>query len=463
MKERGSATKTGKRFRLFGITIYSRCIDGDSETKYILGIPVTRRVIDQYGLRRYFMGICYRRKPRKSKPLKWRVHPPELPTEEYVRLKRSEPKEVLIVPAPGIGDYIIVRNYIRLITKSDKYRGYRFVLLCDVRNREFAECLDSDVIDEFVACKEAMPLRDVPLSLCEKVRKALMSDGLKKYYDTIILISFFINGAEQRQVVNHLLSRVSSRERIGFYYAWRKEKAQQYSHLTRAIPIWSKTNRLFLFDVLRDAIGRLLDQKLEISHPIIESAKITHANPVCSQEKYMVFNPCASADHRFLKMWHRNNWVELLSFIKKEYGFRMILVCSEGERDFAEKLKEEAAYEEIEIDIMAGLSINSLLALLKNASFYVGLDSGIFHIAAAMGIKTLCLSSGQGFPRFLMGYNGRETVRVLYPRGWEHWFTCDLDESLSAGWPGDTHPINAIRVQEAVGACQSLLGAIEKH
>lgn len=53
------------------------------------------------------------------------------------------------------------------------------------------------------------------------------------------------------------------------------------------------------------------------------------------------------------------------------------------------------------VDILAGLSVKDLLATLKLAKLYIGQDSGVFHIAAALNIRCLCLSAGNAYFRFM--------------------------------------------------------------
>jgi len=83
------------------------------------------------------------------------------------------------------------------------------------------------------------------------------------------------------------------------------------------------------------------------------------------------------------KNWPEANWREL---IQKLSGSRLLLVGGEAEEGRLERLAEVAPCE-----LARSLPLAQLAARLGACSLFVGHDSGISHLAAAVGIPTIVL------------------------------------------------------------------------
>jgi heptosyltransferase-2 len=83
------------------------------------------------------------------------------------------------------------------------------------------------------------------------------------------------------------------------------------------------------------------------------------------------------------KNWPEPKWREL---IQKLSGSRLLLVGGEAEEDRLERLAEAAPCE-----LARSLPLAELAARLSNCSLFVGHDSGISHLAAAVGTPTVVL------------------------------------------------------------------------
>ncbi|HOV12846.1 MAG TPA: hypothetical protein PK771_01060, partial [Spirochaetota bacterium] len=59
-------------------------------------------------------------------------------------------KELLIVKLDAIGDYIIFRNFIEEIKKSEKFCDYDITILGNILWKDLSEKQDSDFIKNFV-------------------------------------------------------------------------------------------------------------------------------------------------------------------------------------------------------------------------------------------------------------------------------------------------------------------------
>jgi len=117
---------------------------------------------------------------------------------------------------------------------------------------------------------------------------------------------------------------------------------------------------------------------------------------ICSRP--ICIHPGSGGAH---KVWPLRNWHGLFHWIRRESSFQAFL--SIGPAD--ERIDEfSGAMREAGIPIVSGLSPLRLSALLSLCSLFVGSDSGVSHLAAAVGIPTLAVF-------------GPSDPRVWAPRG----------------------------------------------
>lgn len=94
----------------------------------------------------------------------------------------------------------------------------------------------------------------------------------------------------------------------------------------------------------------------------------------------LAFHPGSGSEK---KNWPEGKWKEL---VQKVSGSRLLLVGGEAEEGRLERLAEAAPCE-----IARSMPLADLAARLSTCSVFVGHDSGISHLAAAVGIPTIVL------------------------------------------------------------------------
>ena len=108
---------------------------------------------------------------------------------------------------------------------------------------------------------------------------------------------------------------------------------------------------------------------------------------VISQQPYVVLHVYPKY---FYKAWNNKAWIGLAVWLNTR-GFRIILTGGNDEHEAA-GLRELAALMPIDTINLAGkLSFPCLAYLLSNAKAYVGPDTVVTHLAAAMGTPTIAL------------------------------------------------------------------------
>lgn len=102
---------------------------------------------------------------------------------------------------------------------------------------------------------------------------------------------------------------------------------------------------------------------------------------------YVVLHPFPKFNY---KMWHLPGWVELVRWLERR-GLKVFLSGSGAadERAYCEEIARQSGGSALNLAGM--LSLEQLGALLSRAGLYVGPDTVVTHMAAAVGVPTVAL------------------------------------------------------------------------
>jgi heptosyltransferase-2/heptosyltransferase-3 len=159
--------------------------------------------------------------------------------------------------------------------------------------------------------------------------------------------------------------------------------------------------RLFLTDQITHRPGlhesdqnlRLVDFAIQrlcgaaVSHPAgAPSLQFDEAPPLdLPTRKFAVFHPGAGAP---VKRWLPEAFAAVGRWLSEEKGMSVIVTAGPGEKDLAEAVQLEVG---LDSKVVSGLSISQLARLLSGAQLALGPDSGVLHIASAVGTPTVRL------------------------------------------------------------------------
>jgi ADP-heptose:LPS heptosyltransferase len=109
--------------------------------------------------------------------------------------------------------------------------------------------------------------------------------------------------------------------------------------------------------------------------------------------RYVVISPGASS-RRLMKAWDERKFASVIARLSMEFGFSCVLV---GGSDTAECTGAITAYVEDYlnggvqqvVDLSGKNSLRELVAVLRKARLFVGIDSGVMHMASALDIPTV--------------------------------------------------------------------------
>lgn len=441
-----------KNIKFLGIPFISFQQSNNKEKIKFLGLSVYKRVYLPKSVKTYYLGIKICKKKinfidETARFIEQRAY--------FSRLEQQ--KEILIVNTDSIGDYIIFRNFLRQVKESVKYKDYKLVLLGCEKYKAFATYLDSDIVDKFLW----VPARPQHLSnqkLDEVTADLFNRQNMKHYYDTIVFCSY--NSVPKRAAHNYILRDVFSQHKIlhsdGPKPSINCEEMLCYTHIFMNYE--GKYN--FDFQINKDFFEDLLDKKIDLKYPFIEDDKVIFDYPPLFEIKneYVAINPCAYDNFR---MWHRDNWREVIRYLREIKKLEVVIVCSASEKAYCEQLIDGLDLEGIYV--LAGLKVQDLLAVLKVAKMYIGQDSGIFHVAAALNMRALCLSAGNAYFRFMNYPKERRNIRVLFPLGTEEWILENKKEFPALVNSVNSFYINCLRVDKVEEEIDRLLKINSQH
>jgi len=89
------------------------------------------------------------------------------------------------------------------------------------------------------------------------------------------------------------------------------------------------------------------------------------------------------------KCWPVKKFVELIKWIKNDFKAKVLLIVGPAENRLKEQIKKLS--EENDLFIVRNFPLNHLAAILQKCQVYLGNDSGITHLAAAVGVPTLAI------------------------------------------------------------------------
>lgn len=230
-------------------------------------------------------------------------------------------------------------------------------------------------------CKELLLLSGLVNEVIERPRRPIGS-GLRvaallhrRRFDLALIFSTSLGTA-----ILALLSR--GRARVGFAHS------PAAPFLTQRVP-WtpppSTQNNLRLLEAIgcpvakRDYVG-LIEPGRPERH---EADEILRSTGIAPGEQFAILGPGTSGS-REIKRWSDEGFAQVADRLADELGMKSLVVgLSGGNRIRA--LSGNA------IDLTGKTSLPALAAVLERARIFVGVDSGVMHLAAAVGTPVVAL------------------------------------------------------------------------
>jgi ADP-heptose:LPS heptosyltransferase len=292
----------------------------------------------------------------------------------------------MIVKVDEIGDYILFRNYLKILRNSIKYRDKKILLCGNIAWKNIFDNLDSEFVDECIW------LNKTKFKSNYLFRRKFLQRIAQLKIDTAINCSYSRNF----YLDDTIIKTINANFKVGFktdlanQFAWQRDISNKYySELVSEAEFVR-----FEFYKNRILFEKLLDQKIEVSKPFIEQHELIKPSILLSKSAAFYMG----AKQRY-RRWHIDNFVQVAKKIITKYNFKIILLGSTQDVKLSNELRSKMQSEEI-VDLTAKTSLMDTFGVLRDVEFFLTNDSGLAHIAIALNCKTVVLSNGSRFGRF---------------------------------------------------------------
>jgi ADP-heptose:LPS heptosyltransferase len=336
---------------------------------------------------------------------------------KQIKLEKTKNKKLLIVRPDAIGDYILFRNFLEIIKKNKKYKGYEIHLLGNMVWKNIFENIDSKGINKTTF----LNLREMYHG-GNKYRQKILNQIGENYFDTIIYPAYSRNS-----IIDILISKLKAKNKIAFsgnsdnmtYF----EKIFTDKIYTKLI----KSNQKFEFDRNREFFEQVLEEKINLSNPKINIKK--------KQLNYFVINPGASVKFR---QWKPENFAKVIDHLVEKYKSKIYIVGSKAELELDKKVRELSKHKN-KIKIKNGGDLFDLLKLIAESRGIVSNETCTSHMAVALDKKVYCIAGKLGHER-MHPYPNYEKATYFYPY--------DLKEIKESNYWGGN--LDKITVEEVI-------------
>lgn len=169
---------------------------------------------------------------------------------------------------------------------------------------------------------------------------------------------------------------------------WRK---LLFTHLISPPPLLEKTRGAAEQSLrLLWAMGIATDQKLPRLW-VSEDARmrvrdLLNSEKIGDDGRWMTLNPFSRWEY---KEWAPDRWVDVIDWLREDFGLATVLVGAKGEREKAENLVRRC--KGLPFNLAGRTTLSELAAVLALSHLHVGVDSAAPHIAAAVGTPTVTI------------------------------------------------------------------------
>lgn len=350
-------------------------------------------------------------------------------------------KRLLIVKMDGIGDYVLVHNYIDMLCLNGIFADWHVTLLCNDSWASLANLLLPNV-----TC--------VPLDIRQYEKNAwyrfVLEQKLNENKFDVIIHPVY----SRCFWVDSLIARINSNKKIAF--------AGDTTNMTPEEKVYSDTfyhelidtssDRLFEFDRNRVFFESITGIS---SYPVKPTIFVHHEmliNPPFRNYAVIVIGAMDSK-----RKWCPEHYAQLGQRLHDDYGLHLVL-CG-GQNEVNESIIIERILGKACINLVGAISLPDMFGILSASTIVIGNDTGLLHLAVALDVPVVVISNGNHLHRFVPYPNSFDRYRCALPFD----VSSLNDAELNAYYFGSNIDINKISVEHAYREVSTLMGSLRLH
>ena len=363
--------------------------------------------------------------------------------------KKISPNSILLIRLDAIGDYVLFRNFIKILKESPKYKNYEFTLLGNPAWKSLVNEFDKIYIDNFIWLDRNLFITDYKYRY--KQLKMITSKGYKVVLSPVYSRNFLVEDL--------IVKSIYAQQKIGYdcdlrnMKIWQKKISDKY--YTRLIE--GSDDILFEFDRNKEFFQKLLDDDIKIEKPSFQLT--SKKNNFNLAKKYAIL--FIGANEKF-RQWDIENFVQIGSFLKSYYHYEIVLCGGQTDEILAQKFKKYSDYDYT--NLVGKTSLIELLYIIKKAKLMVSNETSAPHFAVALNTPYIfVISNGNNFGRF-SPYPKKiyKTYFTIFPQIIEeHLHNLDKMKKIYGG--GSNLSISQIPTSTVIKTIKKALGTVENE
>jgi ADP-heptose:LPS heptosyltransferase len=342
---------------------------------------------------------------------------------------------LLIIKLDAIGDYILFRNFLKIIKDSPKYKGYHITFLGNAVNKNIAETLDKYFVDEFIWINKKIIFKN-PFYILKIINR------INKKFSVVIQATY-----SREFIADILVKSTNAPTCIGFMgdnnNTDKKEKERTDGWYTDLINIDPKIN--FEFFRNKSFFSKILEENIAIEKPFINNEDLPTDNHILIPDNFVLLFPGAQKKYR---RWPAKNFKEVGKYLANKYN-RNIVICGSESDDGAAKIIKDG--DSRIINLTGKTSLMELIYIISKAKLVISNDTSGAHISAALNIPAIILSQFNHYLRFVpYPPEISSNILCLLPNIFKELSQDELVEKFKNGSNEDISGISIEQVKEAV-------------
>lgn len=305
------------------------------------------------------------------------------------------PKKLLIIRTDGIGDYILFRNFLSEIKKSNQFKNHQIYFIANPAYKDLIDKYDQQNITKLILKKP-----DFYQIYLKKTKKQTFESLHFLFYLWTCNFDILLQTTHSRTLeMERFTKRLNIKkaiavesDTINFNENDISKYNTHYSKIIKPLPS-------HCFEFLRNKF--LFENILETKIPFIKPFFEDNGK---ERENYIVLFPGAGTHQNHApRRWSTENFATLIQKIMGHYPDLSVYIAGgTQEKIMAEKIIQsiETKYANRLYDYTQKTTLSELVLMIQKSKLLLTNDTSAYHIGAASDTPTLCFSNGNHYGRF---------------------------------------------------------------